>query len=122
MRRAATVCAPALTPAIRYWPSDPVVAPSRVPSTSTATCASGPPDRPRPFLTPFYPVTPVLFAIAAGLLVANTLATQTREALIGLTVVALGIPAFFAWRIATRRHPLSPEPPLTELSDASTLS
>ena len=80
------------------------------------------PDRPRPFLTPFYPVTPVLFAIAAGLLVANTLATQTREALIGLTVVALGIPAFFAWRIATRRHPLSPEPPLTELSDASTLS
>src|SRR5512146_2129731 len=55
MRRAATVRAPALTPAIRYCPSDPDVAPSRVPSTSMATWASGPPERPsvtRPMIVP----------------------------------------------------------------------
>lgn len=80
------------------------------------------PERPRPFLTPLYPVTPALFAIAASLLVANTLATQTREALIGLAVVALGIPIFFAWRMRMRRHPLTVEPPPTELTDASTVS
>ena len=80
------------------------------------------PDRARPFLTPFYPVTPALFAIAAALLVTNTLVAQTREALIGLAVVALGIPVFFAWRRVVRRRPLPPEPPITELSDASTLS
>src|SRR5512146_2945740 len=55
MRRAATVRAPALTTAIRYCPSDPDVAPSRVPSTSMATWASGPPERPsvtRPMIVP----------------------------------------------------------------------
>ena len=80
------------------------------------------PERPRPFRTPAYPVTPALFAIAAALLVANTLTTQTREALIGLLVVALGVPVFFAWRLHMRRHPLTVEPPTTELSDASTVS
>jgi APA family basic amino acid/polyamine antiporter len=80
------------------------------------------PERARPFLTPLYPITPAIFAIAAALLVANTLATQTRDALIGLAVVALGIPVFFAWRTRLRRHPLTVEPPITELSDASTVS
>ena len=80
------------------------------------------PERPRPFLTPLYPVTPVLFAIAAALLVANTLATQTREAVIGLAVVACGVPVFFVWRTRVRRPPLTVEPPTTELSDASTVS
>lgn len=80
------------------------------------------PERPRPFLTPFYPLTPALFAIAAALLVANTLVTQTREAVIGLAAVACGVPVFFAWRTRVRRHPLTVEPPTTELSDASTVS
>ncbi|HWC46846.1 MAG TPA: amino acid permease [Casimicrobiaceae bacterium] len=80
------------------------------------------PERPRPFLTPFYPVTPALFAIAAALLVANTLVTQTREAVIGLAAVACGVPVLFAWRTRVRRHPLTVEPPTTELSDASTVS
>ncbi len=56
------------------------------------------PDAPRPFRTPGYPVTPILFAVAAALLVLNTLRVQPTQAIIGLVVVLLGTPAFFIWR------------------------
>ena len=58
----------------------------------------------RPFRVPGYPVTPLLFVVAAAALVINTIATQTGRAAIGLGVVAAGIPVFFAWR-AFRRTP-----------------
>jgi APA family basic amino acid/polyamine antiporter len=58
----------------------------------------------RPFRTPGYPLTPVLFVAAAALLVLNTIATQPGRAGVGLTLVATGIPAFYAWRITARRR------------------
>jgi APA family basic amino acid/polyamine antiporter len=61
------------------------------------------PNAVRPFRTPGYPLTPILFAVAAGLLVLNTLRVQPQQALIGLAVVVLGTPAFFIWRARTRR-------------------
>ena len=61
------------------------------------------PNAVRPFRTPGYPVTPILFALAAGLLVLNTLRVQPRQALVGLAVVFLGTPAFFIWRARTQR-------------------
>jgi APA family basic amino acid/polyamine antiporter len=64
------------------------------------------PNAPRPFRVPGYPVTPVLFVIAAGALVVNTVATQTLRAAIGLGVVALGAPAYYVWR--ARRGPNPP--------------
>ncbi len=64
------------------------------------------PDAVRPFRTPGYPVTPVLFALAAALLVGNTLFEQTRQAAIGLTVVLLGTPVYFLWR--SRRREVEP--------------
>jgi APA family basic amino acid/polyamine antiporter len=64
------------------------------------------PDAVRPFRTPGYPVTPVLFALAAALLVGNTLFEQTRQAAIGLTVVLLGTPVYFLWR--SRRRGVEP--------------
>jgi APA family basic amino acid/polyamine antiporter len=64
------------------------------------------PDAVRPFRTPGYPVTPVLFALAAALLVGNTLFQQTRQAAIGLTVVLLGTPVYFLWR--SRRREVEP--------------
>jgi basic amino acid/polyamine antiporter, APA family len=57
----------------------------------------------RSFRTPGYPVTPLLFVVAAGLLVLNTLVTQPGRALVGLSLVALGAPAFYLWRARTRR-------------------
>jgi basic amino acid/polyamine antiporter, APA family len=68
------------------------------------------PNAVRPFRTPGYPVTPVLFALAAGLLVANTLYAQTRQAAIGLAVVLLGTPVYYLWRSRSRRREGETEP------------
>jgi APA family basic amino acid/polyamine antiporter len=57
----------------------------------------------RPFRVPGYPLTPLLFIAAAGLLVLNTIATQPARAATGLAVVLLGTPAFFLWRARARR-------------------
>jgi basic amino acid/polyamine antiporter, APA family len=68
------------------------------------------PNAVRPFRTPGYPVTPVLFALAAALLVANTLYAQTRQAAIGLAVVLLGTPVYYLWRSRSRRRGGETEP------------
>ena len=56
------------------------------------------PNAVRPFRVPGYPVTPILFVVAAAALVINTIATQPGISSIGLGFVALGAPAFFIWR------------------------
>jgi APA family basic amino acid/polyamine antiporter len=56
------------------------------------------PDAPRPFRVPGYPWTPALFIAAAAALVANTMVAQPARAAIGLAVVLLGVPVYFAWR------------------------
>jgi basic amino acid/polyamine antiporter, APA family len=60
------------------------------------------PNAVRPFRVPGYPVTPLLFVIAAVLLVANTIVTQPGISSIGLGFVALGAPVFFIWRARAR--------------------
>jgi APA family basic amino acid/polyamine antiporter len=60
-------------------------------------------DAPRPFRTPGYPITPLLFVASAALLVANTLREQPTRAFIGLAVVLLGTPAFYLWRARAER-------------------
>jgi APA family basic amino acid/polyamine antiporter len=57
----------------------------------------------RPFRTPGYPVTPLLFVVSAGLLVLNTLREQPGRAFVGLGVVLLGTPAFYIWRARANR-------------------
>jgi basic amino acid/polyamine antiporter, APA family len=52
------------------------------------------PDAPRPYRTWGYPVVPALFILACLLLIANTLQASPRESLIGLVLVALGLPAY----------------------------
>jgi APA family basic amino acid/polyamine antiporter len=61
------------------------------------------PDAIRPFRTPGYPVTPVLFVVSAGMLVLNTLIAQPVRGAVGLGAVLLGTPAFFLWRAKSRR-------------------
>ncbi|MEP7345285.1 MAG: amino acid permease, partial [Gemmatimonadaceae bacterium] len=55
------------------------------------------PDAVRPFKTPGYPWTPILFVLAAIAIVGNTILTQPKQAAIGLGVVFLGAPAFWFW-------------------------
>jgi APA family basic amino acid/polyamine antiporter len=56
------------------------------------------PDAPRPFRTPGYPVTPVLFVLSALVIVANTVVSQPTQSLIGLGITVLGLPAYLWWR------------------------
>ena len=56
------------------------------------------PDALRPFRVPGYPVTPALFIAAAAAIVLNTIWARPLQALIGLGIVATGVPAYFAWR------------------------
>jgi APA family basic amino acid/polyamine antiporter len=56
------------------------------------------PDAARPFRVPGYPVTPIVFALSAAVIVLNTVITQPRDVAFGLLIVALGAPAYLIWR------------------------
>ena len=56
------------------------------------------PDLPRPYRTWGYPVTPIVFILAAVYISASTLITQPLNALAGLGIIAAGIPAYFYWQ------------------------
>jgi APA family basic amino acid/polyamine antiporter len=72
------------------------------------------PNAPRPFRTPGYPVTPILFIVAAGAIVLNTLITQPGRGIVGLGGVALGIPVYFYWRSKRTTPPAAAEAPGSE--------
>jgi APA family basic amino acid/polyamine antiporter len=61
------------------------------------------PDAHRPFRTPGYPATPILFVLAALVIVANTIVAQPLQSIVGLALALAGVPAYFAWR--TRSAP-----------------
>jgi basic amino acid/polyamine antiporter, APA family len=61
------------------------------------------PDAVRPFRTPGYPITPVLFVVSAAALVLNTLISQPVRGAVGLAGVLLGTPVFYLWRAKARR-------------------
>jgi APA family basic amino acid/polyamine antiporter len=52
----------------------------------------------RPFVTPGYPWTPILFIIAAASIVLNTVFVHPGRAMIGAGLVMLGAPAFWLWK------------------------
>jgi APA family basic amino acid/polyamine antiporter len=58
------------------------------------------PDAPRPFKVPGYPFTPLLFVLAAMVIIANQIVGDPRQSAIGLGVVLAGVPAYVWW---TRR-------------------
>lgn len=60
------------------------------------------PELARPFRTPGYPITPLVFSLGAALLVGNTLIQKPRESSIGLAFVLLGTPVFYIWRARAR--------------------
>ena len=59
------------------------------------------PDHPRPYRTWGYPAVPALFILACLLLIGNTLAEKPVESLLGLGLLALGLPAYLWFRKRT---------------------
>jgi APA family basic amino acid/polyamine antiporter len=56
------------------------------------------PNAERSYKAPFYPYLPIIFLICSCLLLVNTMLTSTRESVIGLVFIALGVPAYYAFR------------------------
>jgi APA family basic amino acid/polyamine antiporter len=56
------------------------------------------PDMPRPYRTLGYPFVPVIFVLAISCLVVSTLLKSPRESLMGVGLVALGLPFYFFWK------------------------
>ncbi len=55
------------------------------------------PDLERPYRTLGYPVVPVLFVCVAAVLIVSTLINSPRESLLGLIIIAAGIPFYRYW-------------------------
>jgi len=60
------------------------------------------PDLPRPYKTWGYPVTPIVFILAALFISFNSLVQNPKESLFGLLIILLGLPAYFYWRQRSR--------------------
>ena len=56
------------------------------------------PEMERPYRTFGYPVVPVLFVVGAMVLVASTLKASPRESVMGVGVIAVGVPFYYYWR------------------------
>jgi amino acid transporter len=61
------------------------------------------PDLPRPYRTIGYPAVPLVFLLAALLMLANALVTRPGTTLFGFVVIASGIPVYWMWRRTARR-------------------
>jgi basic amino acid/polyamine antiporter, APA family len=55
------------------------------------------PDAERPYRVWGYPLVPLLFVAGLGVLVVNTLVEKPAESLIGIGLVAVGLPAYWYW-------------------------
>jgi APA family basic amino acid/polyamine antiporter len=62
------------------------------------------PELPRPYRTLGYPLVPVLFVGVAAFLLVNTLINRPRESLMGLVLMALGIPLYYYWKSRRQNH------------------
>lgn len=60
------------------------------------------PDAVRPYRVPGYPLTPILFVLAAIVIVGNQIVTEPRQSAIGLGMVLLGVPAYWWWNRGAR--------------------
>ena len=66
------------------------------------------PNMARPFVTPGYPLTPILFVLSAAAIVLNTVITQPKNVLFAIVLMALGVPAYYLWR--ARGKAVAPAP------------
>jgi APA family basic amino acid/polyamine antiporter len=66
-------------------------------------------DVQRPYSVPGYPFTPLVFIIAAGAIVLNTVIAQPERGLIGIAGVLCGIPIFYLWKRFGSRETAAPQ-------------
>jgi APA family basic amino acid/polyamine antiporter len=62
------------------------------------------PDLPRPYKTWGYPAVPIIFIIASTGILLNTLVEKPVEALAGLLLTILGIPAYYYWKLRLKSN------------------
>jgi APA family basic amino acid/polyamine antiporter len=55
------------------------------------------PDLPRPYRVWAYPVAPLVFIAFSAWLVGSAIVDTPRESLIGVAIVALGLPGYWYW-------------------------
>ncbi len=60
------------------------------------------PSLERPYKTWGYPVTPIVFVLAAIYVAYSAITSQFRNSMGGLLIILIGVPAYFSWR-TTRR-------------------
>jgi len=56
------------------------------------------PDLPRPYKTWGYPITPIIFMLAALYISGTSLVNTFKESMFGLIIILLGVPAYLYWR------------------------
>jgi len=62
------------------------------------------PERKRPYRAWGYPVLPLFFVLINVAVFFNTVIAQPRKSMIGLFILALGIPAFLFWKRKTKKQ------------------
>jgi len=67
--------------------------------------AAGLTDRPGAFRVPGWPVTPALFVAAAVYVVAGSVSSNPKNALLGTVILLVGVPVFGYWRRALTPGP-----------------
>ena len=78
---------------------------SRDASSAGAVYRRREPNLARPFRTPGYPLTPILFVLSAAAIVINTIVTQPRNVIFAIALMALGVPAYYMWRSRLAKAP-----------------
>jgi APA family basic amino acid/polyamine antiporter len=61
------------------------------------------PERPRPYSVNGYPFTPILFILAAFMIIVFSLVTEPRNSIAGAAVILLGVPLYWWMRSRQRR-------------------
>jgi len=56
------------------------------------------PDLPRPYKTWGYPLTPIIFMLAALYISGTSLVSTFKESMFGLIIIFLGVPAYIYWK------------------------
>ena len=60
------------------------------------------PDRPRPYSVNGYPITPILFILAALMIIVFSFVTEPRNSIAGAAVILLGVPLYFVMKSRQR--------------------
>ena len=72
------------------------------------------PDTPRPFRVPGYPIVPLIFCGCCAYMVVGTVLYDWRKSLVGLGILAAGLPLYFIPKKLKERQPAADLQPLSK--------